>query len=324
MSRHLEQIALGHAGLPTTKLGLGTAPLGGMFSHVADADAIDLIAAACEAGIGLFDTAPFYGHGVAERRLGAGLKAAGVTPQVLSTKVGRLLVAGAEFVPGIFVDAAAEQPVFDYSAEGVRRSIDDSLGRLGVDHVDLVLIHDPDDFEDQAIGEAFPALAELRAEGVIKAIGVGMNETRIPTRFVTETDIDVVLIAGRYTLLDQQAQGDLFPAALERGVSILAAGVLNSGILADPRSGARYNYEPAAADLIDRAIAIRAVLAEFDVPMIAAALQFPLRHPAVTAVLTGARNAAELRANVADFDRELPAEIWIALEDRGFVAPVSA
>lgn len=324
MSRHLEQIALGHAGLPATKLGLGTAPLGGMFSHVADADAVELIAAACDAGIGLFDTAPFYGHGVAERRLGAGLKAAGVTPQVLSTKVGRLLVADAEFVPGIFADAAAEQPVFDYSAEGVLRSIDDSLGRLGVDHVDLVLIHDPDDFEDQAIGEAFPALAQLRAEGVIKAIGVGMNETRIPTRFVNETDIDVVLIAGRYTLLDQQAQDDLFPAALERGVSILAAGVLNSGILADPRPGAPYDYEPAPADLIDRAIAIRAVLAEFDVPMIAAALQFPLRHPAVTAVLTGARSAAELRANVADFDRDLPAEIWTALEDRGFVTPVSA
>lgn len=310
--------------METTRLGLGTAPIGGMFHHVADDDAAHLIEAAVEAGIGSFDTAPFYGHGVAERRLGAGLAATGTVPKILSTKVGRLLVAGADFVPGIYVDAAAEQPVFDFSADGVRRSLDESLGRLGVDHVDLVLIHDPDDFEEQALTEAYPALESLRREGIIKAIGVGMNQTRIPTRFVEETDIDAVLIAGRYTLLDQQAQHDLFPAALRRNVSIIAAGVYNSGVLADPQPGATYNYESAPAELVDRARAMRELLVGFDVPLTAAAIQFPLRHPAVTMVLTGSRTADELQRNIADFDRELPDEIWDELERQGFVEPVSA
>lgn len=324
MLRHVQPVELGKARIPTTRLGLGTAPIGGMFEHVADEQAIELVRAAVDAGIVQFDTAPFYGHGVAERRLGAGLAAANAVPQLLSTKVGRLLVAGAPHVPGIYVDAAAEQPVFDYTADGVRRSLDESLQRLNVDHVDLVLIHDPDDYADQAIGEAYPALEQLRSEGVIKAIGVGMNQTAIPTRFVTETDIDAVLIAGRYTLLDQQAQDDLFPAALARNVSIMAAGVYNSGILADPRPGATYNYESAPTELIDRAIAIRDVLARFDVPLTAAAIQFPLRHPAVTVVLTGSRSADELRRNIADFDRDIPDEAWHELEQRGFVASVDA
>ncbi len=322
MPRHDEPVQLGRAGLQVTRLGLGTAPLGGMYTSVADQDATDLVATAYESGIRYFDTAPFYGHGVAERRLGDGLRASGAPPVVVSTKVGRLLIGGADLVPGIYVDAAAEQPVFDYSADGVRASLESSLERLGLDHVAAVLIHDPDDHEDEALRNAYPALEQLRSEGVIQVIGVGMNQTRIPTRFVRETDIDLVVIAGRFTLLDQQAQDDLLPAALERGVSIIAAGVFNSGILADPQPGAMYNYEPAPADLISRAIAIRALLEEFNVPLTAAALQFPLRHPAVRVVLTGARHRDELRANIADFNREVPEECWKALEERGLVAAV--
>lgn len=320
MPRHNELVQLGRGSLQVTRLGLGTAPLGGMFTSVADDDATELIATAYESGIRYFDSAPFYGHGVAERRLGHGLRAAGAKSVVVSTKVGRLLVHGADVVPGIYVDSAPEQPVFDYSADGVRASIESSLERLGLDHIEGVYIHDPDDHEEAALHSAYPALEQMRSEGMIQVIGVGMNQTRIPTRFVRETDIDVVLIAGRFTLLDQQAQDDLLPAALERGVSIIAAGVFNSGILANPQPGAMYNYEPASADLIDRAVAIRALLKEFDVPMTAAALQFPLRHPAVRVVLTGARHRDELRANIADFNREVPEECWKALEERGLVA----
>lgn len=322
MPRHDERVQLGRAGLQVTRLGLGTAPLGGMYTSVADQDATEVVAAAYESGIRYFDSAPFYGHGVAERRLGRGLRAAGATSVAVSTKVGRLLIHGADVVSGIYVDSAAEQPVFDYSADGVRASLESSLERLGLEHVDALVIHDPDDHENEALRNTYPALEQMRSEGVIKAIGVGMNQTRIPTRFVRETDIDFVLIAGRFTLLDQQAQNDLLPAALERGVSIIAAGVFNSGILADPRPGAMYNYEPAPAEMIRRAIAIRSILKEFDVPMTAAALQFPLRHPAVRVVLTGARHRDELRANIVDFNREVPEDCWTALEESGLVAAV--
>lgn len=322
MPRHDEVAYLGRSGLKITRLGLGTAPIGGMYTSVAEEDATRLVRAACDAGIRFFDVAPFYGHGVAERRLGQGLREAGASEVVVSTKVGRLLVKGAAVVPGIYADAAPEQPVFDYSADGVRASLESSLERLGLDHVDAVLIHDPDFHEEQALRSAYPALEQLRAEGVVKVIGLGMNQTRIPTRFVRETDIDVVLIAGRFTLLDQQAQDDLLPAAAERGVAILAAGVFNSGILADPRPGTTYNYEPAPAELIGRAVAIRTLLKEFDVPLTAAALQFPLRHPAVAVVLTGARHRDELVSNIDDFDRDIPEECWSALEERGLVAPV--
>jgi D-threo-aldose 1-dehydrogenase len=321
-SRHNEVVLLGNTGVPVTRLGLGTAPLGGMFTSVADADAVELLGAAIEAGIGYIDTAPYYGHGVAERRVGRGLAAAGMPPVTLSTKVGRVLVRGEAVASSLFADAAPEQPVFDYSAEGVRISLESSLERLGLDHVDLVLIHDPDDHEDEALNQAYPALERLRSQGVVRAIGVGMNQTRIPTRFVNETEIDVVMVAGRFTLLDQQAQDELFPAALDRGVSILAAGVFNSGVLADPRPGATYDYEPATAELISRAEAIRATLDEVGVPLTAAAVQFPLRHPAVGAVVIGARHRDELLANIADFDREVPEKCWQVLERRGLVSPV--
>jgi D-threo-aldose 1-dehydrogenase len=321
-SRHAEVVPLGETGVQVTRLGLGTAPLGGMYTAVDEADAVDLVMAAIEAGIGYVDTAPYYGHGVAERRLGRGLAAAGMPRVTLSTKVGRVLVRGKPLAPSLFADAAPEQPVFDFSGEGVRVSLESSLERLGVDRVDLVLIHDPDDYQREALTEAYPALEKLRSQGVVRAIGVGMNQTRIPTRFVRETDIDVVLVAGRFTLLDQQAQDDLFLAALDRGVSILAAGVFNSGVLADPRPGGMYDYQAAPPELISRAVAIRATLEEVGVPLTAAALQFPLRHPAVRAVVIGARDRAELVGNIDDFNREVPDDCWKVLEERGLVSPM--
>jgi D-threo-aldose 1-dehydrogenase len=319
MSRHRDLVPLGRAGILATRFGFGSSVFGGLFEPVTDAEATAVVIAALGAGVEFIDTAPYYGHGVAERRLGAGLAAAGARPRVLSTKVGRLLVPDTGADKGIFADAAPARPVFDFSAAGVRRSLQESLQRLGVDRVDLALVHDPDDHLDQAIGEACPALVALRDEGVVRAIGVGTNLTAVGTRFVRETDIDVVLIAGRYTLLDSSAGLELLPEAMSRHVSVVAAGVFNSGVLADPGPRSTYDYEPAPAATIRRARDIGAILAEFGLPLAAAALQFPLRHPAVSVVLSSARSVTELRANIADFDREIPDGAWEALQDSGLL-----
>jgi D-threo-aldose 1-dehydrogenase len=319
MGRHAELVTLGRAGILTTRFGFGSSVFGGLFEPMSDAEATAVVVAALDAGIGFVDTAPYYGHGVAERRLGTGLAAAGALPQVLSTKVGRLLVPDAGADRGIFADAAPARPVFDFSAAGIRRSLQESLERLGVDRVDLALVHDPDDHMDQAIGEACPALVAMREEGIVRAIGVGTTATSVGTRFVRETDVDVVLIAGRFTLLDSSAGLELLPEAMSRHVSVVAAGVFNSGVLADPGPRATYDYEPAPAATVRRARAIAAVLAEFGVPLSAAALQFPLRHPAVSVVLSSARSVAELRANIADFDRTIPEQAWEALRHSGFL-----
>ncbi len=322
MTRHDEPVTLGRGRLPTTRFGFGSSVFGGLFRSVSDAESTAVVHAVLDAGIEFIDTAPFYGHGVAERRLGDGLAAAGRRPAVLSTKVGRLLVPDAAVDHGIFADAAPQRPVFDFSAAGVRQSLQESLQRLGVDQVDLALIHDPDDHLDQAIAEAYPALHELRDAAVVRAIGVGTNVVDIGLRFIRETDVDAVLIAGRYTLLDQSAQHELLPTARARGVSIIAAGVYNSGVLADPGPPATYDYQPAPPDLVRRATEIRDILATFGVPLTAAALQFPMRHPAVTLVLSSARSVAELRSNIEDFDAEIPSQAWDALVEHGYLDPI--
>ncbi len=321
--RHSESVQFGNSGIFASRLGLGTAPLGGMYLSVSDEDAVDLIVTARNSGIEYFDTAPFYGNGVAERRLRLGLKAGVTPPRVVSTKVGRILVAGVEKLPGIYVDEAPEQPVFDFSEKGIRSSFEESLKRLGLDRVEVLLIHDADNHEEQALNEAYPVLEQIREEGLAGVIGIAMDYPRIPTRFVRETDIDVVLIAGRFTLLDQSAQMELLPAALKKGVSVITAGVFNSGILANPVAGTTFEYEPASSEMIAKAQAIAAVIKDFNVPMTAVALQFPLRHPAVTAVLTGARHKKELLANIADFDLTVPEECWTALEEAGLVEPLN-
>ena len=215
-------------------------------------------------------------------------------------------------------------PIYDYTPEGIRRSFDESLERLGLDHIDIVLMHDAEDYIPEAINNAFPVLADLRSQGLIKAIGLGMNYVGPALEIMKNTDLDIALIAGRFTLLDQVAQHDLFPYALKNKIDISMGGVLNSGVLANPVAGATYNYLPASDEIIARAKKICDFLKERDVPLIAAALQFPLRHPAVTSVLTGPRTAAELRSNAEDFNRPLPESIWSELEDAGLIEKIQA
>jgi aryl-alcohol dehydrogenase-like predicted oxidoreductase len=224
---------------------------------------------------------------------------------VLSTKVGRLLVAG-EPSP-LFRGAPPTAAVFDFSAEGVRRSLTESLERLGLDRVDLALIHDPDDHLEQALAEAYPALAALRAEGVVRRIGVGMNQWQALARFVRETEVDCVLVAGRYTLLDRSAGDELLPLCATRGCTVFAAGVFNSGLLA---GGTTFDYAPASNELVARARELAATCARWGVPLKAAALQFPLRHPAVESVLVGCRTAAEVDEDLALLRVPIPAALW--------------
>ena len=326
MPRHSELVKIERTGLQVTKLSLGTAPLGGLFTSVPEADSDGVIAAAFAADINFFDTAPLYGSGRAEVRLGRGLNAA-KQPYILSTKVGRVLnpASGASDAGGLasFADAdTSVEPAFDFSRAGIRRSFEESLKRLNVDRIDVALIHDADGRIDEAIKYAYPALEEMRAEGMVSTIGVGMNYCPPTVKAVVETDIDIVLIAGRYSLLDQSAQDQLFKETMKRKVSVMIGGVYNSGILANPVAGATFHYAPAPDEIIAKAQKIRDLLATFNVSLTAAAIQFPLRHPAVTTVLTGSRSPKELLANIADFDSEVPQEAWAALEAAGLIPPI--
>jgi D-threo-aldose 1-dehydrogenase len=299
-----------------TELSFGGAAIGNLFTAVDDQTARAAVDAAWDGGIRTFDTAPHYGLGLSERRLGEALRHRPRHEYVISTKVGRLL-APARQPYGLdtegFAVPATHTRVPDFSGDGVRRSLAASLGRLGLDYVDIALIHDPDDHGDQALAEAYPALEQLRAQGCVRAIGVGMNQAEMLTRFVTNTDIDVVLIAGRYTLLDQSAADTLLPAALDRGVSVIAGGVFNSGVLAAPVGGATYDYRAAPGSLVQRARALEAVCARFGVPLRAAAARFPLRHPAVASALIGARSASEITDAIRLRDVEIPDALWDAL-----------
>ncbi len=309
-----ERRRLGRSGVEVTRLGLGCAPLGNLFTAVAEEDAAATVGAAWDAGVRWFDTAPLYGHGLSERRLGAALAGRPRDDVVISTKVGRLLRPASGEVDTIFTGVGDLEPVFDFSADGVRRSLDESLDRLGLDRVDIALVHDPDDHVDEALAGAFPALLSLRDEGVVGAIGAGMNQWQVLDRFVTEIDLDVVLLAGRYTLLDRSGGDVLLRRCLERGVSVVLGGVFNSGVLADPDGAATYDYAavpPRVALEVDR---LRRVCDRHGVPLPAAALQFGARHPAVTAVVVGARTAAEVAADVAHAAAPLPPALWADLE----------
>jgi D-threo-aldose 1-dehydrogenase len=307
---------LGKSRVQVTELAFGGAPIGNLFSAVDDDAAAETIDAAWDGGIRTFDTAPHYGLGLSERRLGAALAHRPRSEYVISTKVGRLLEdARPGPDPEGFAVEAHFRRVFDFSADGIRRGLDGSLDRLGLDQVDIALIHDPDDHGEQALREAYPALEQLRAEGCLRAIGVGMNQTPMLTRFVTDTDIDVVLVAGRYTLLDQSAADSLLPAALDRGVGVMVGGVFNSGLLAAPAVGATYDYKTAPDALVARAQHLAALCARFAVPLRAAAARFPLRHAAVASVLIGARSAAEMTDAIRLRATPIPAGLWTALTE---------
>ncbi|MFI1769665.1 aldo/keto reductase [Streptomyces sp. NPDC020800] len=322
---------LGRSRVEVTALSFGAAALGNLFTEVSDEQARDAVDAAWDAGIRCFDTAPHYGLGLSEHRLGAALQQRPRDEFTISTKVGRLLRAkphwhGDDLANGFAVPATHERR-WDFTAYGVRSSLEDSLTRLGLDRIDIVHLHDPDDHEEQAFGSAYPELERMRAEGIVGAIGAGMNQTRMLDRFVRETDVDVVLLAGRYTLLDQTGLTSLLPDAARRGVSVMAGGIFNSGLLAEPKPGAYFDYAPAPRTLLERALQIKAVCEEYGVPLRAAALQFPSGHPAVSSVLLGARSAVQTQDATAMAVREIPAELWSALRLRGLLpqdAPVPA
>jgi D-threo-aldose 1-dehydrogenase len=317
----LRRNGLGRSNVTITELSLGGAPLAGLYSAVTEEDARATIEAAWDVGIRGFDTAPHYGLGLSELRFGGVLKARRREEFTLSTKVGRLLIRndptddmraafGTDSDHGFPTLPATHRREWDFSADGVRRSLESSLERLGLDRVDVVLIHDPDDHEEQAFAEAYPALERMRAEGTVGAIGAGMNQSAMLARFVKDTDVDVVLLAGRYTLLDQDGLTDLLPAAAERGKSVVIGGVYNTGLLADPGPGATYDYGPVPQPVLDRALRIRDVAARHGVPLRAAALRFPLGHPAVASVLVGARSVAEVRDAAEMFHHPVPAALW--------------
>ncbi|XVS61566.1 aldo/keto reductase [Actinosynnema sp. CA-299493] len=313
-----ERVPLGRSDVTVTRLGLGTAPLAGLYSGVAEEQATAALEAAWAEGIRYFDTAPHYGAGLAERRLGAFLASRPRAESTVSTKVGRLLVPGeAAADDEAFHDEQGLVRVRDYSTEGVYRSLSESLERSGLDSFEIALIHDPDDHWHEAVTGAYPALERLRAEGAVRAIGAGMNQTAMLTRFVAETDVDCVLVAGRYSLLDRSAAEDLLPLCEERRVGVLVGGVFNSGILANPAPGATYDYAPASDDVWRRVRALAARCAEHGVPLAAAALRFPLRHPAVTGVVVGARSAREVTENTAHAATAIPEALWAELDAPG-------
>jgi len=306
---------LGRTDVSVTRLGLGTAPLGGLYASVAHDDALRTIEAAWQAGIRFFDTAPLYGHGLAEMRLGEALAYRPRNDYVLATKVGRLLqpVKGKAIEDRHYKGTPPVAPAFDFSYDGVMRSVDESLGRLKLDRIDVLHIHDPDDHYDAAVGGAYRALARLRQEGTVRAIGAGMNQWEMLQGFAVQCNFDCFLLAGRYTLLDRSAGESLLPTCERKSISIIAGGVYNSGILADPRAGAKFDYEVAPSALVAEAQRLDGICSAHAVSLKAAAIQFPLTHRAVAAVLTGARSEDELRDNVAMFETPLPPGLWNAL-----------
>jgi D-threo-aldose 1-dehydrogenase len=289
---------IGRRGPRVRRLGLGTAPIGNMFTEVSDEDAQATVDAAWDGGIRYFDTAPLYGHGLSERRLGRALRWRPRDEYLLATKVGRVLEpAGSERAPTIFTDVGDVEPRFDYSRDAVLRSLEESLIRLGVDRVDVALVHDPDVHEEDAMARAFPTLVELRDQGVVRAIGAGMNQHEMLQRFVDRVDLDCVLLAGRYSLLDRGG-ARLLAACATRGVGVILGGVFNTGVLVDPDAHRTYDYAPASPDLLARARHLRDACAIHGIALGAAALQFALRHPAVTTVIVGARSRAEVELDL--------------------------
>jgi len=311
--------------LSLTELGFGAAQIGNLHHAVDDGEALAAVRAAWDAGVRYFDTAPHYGLGLSERRLGQALRGLPRQEYLLSTKVGRLLeptdgATGTD--PEGFAVPASHRRMRDYSRDGVLRSIEASLHRLGLDRIDIVLIHDPDDHAREALEQAAPALSQLRDEGVIGAYGAGMNQSAMLTRFVRETDADLVMLAGRYTLLEQPALDDLMPAALEQRVGVINVGVFNSGLLSLERPDRRalYNYALAPAELVDRACRIADVCERFATTLPAAALAFGLRHPAVVNVALGLRNPSQVAESLARYRQPIPDGLWAALQDEGLLS----
>lgn len=307
------------------RLGLGCAPLGNLYRAVSEAEAEATVAAAFGTGVPgpvYLDTAPHYGLGRSEDRLGRALAGRDRSTYVLSTKVGRRL---RDLRPGEvpddqgYTDSPARAREWDFTADGIRATLESSLERLGVDAVDIVYLHDPEEHLPQIYDTGFAALADLRDQGVVKAIGFGMNHSDILARLVADLDIDVVLCAGRWTLLERTALDDLLPVCERRGTKVVVGGVYNSGLLADPRPGTHYNYVEAPPEILARAQRMASVCGEFGVPLRAAALRYPFAHPSVVSAVVGAANAAEVRDNAELFSYDIPDALWHALVARGLL-----
>jgi D-threo-aldose 1-dehydrogenase len=324
---------LGRRGLRVTELGLGCAALGNLYAEVSDAQARASVEAALDVGVRFFDTAPLYGFGLSERRLGDALRTRERDEVVLETKAGRLLRPypdGPE-TRGGFVRPLPFEPVYDYSWDGVLRSLEQSLQRLGVDRVDVLLLHDIGslthgeahaDVLRTALDGGYRALDELRSAGTIGALGLGVNEWQVCLEFLANTDPDCFLLAGRYTLLEQTALERFLPECAARGIGVVCGGPYNSGLLAsEPDEGSTYDYAPAPPDVLERARALQRVCASHGVPLAAAALRFPLLHPAVSAVIPGARSADEVRRNAGWLEQPIPDALWSDLVDQRLLHP---
>ncbi len=342
---------IGRTNLRLPTLGLGANPLGGLYEPISQQEVVETIDCAFESGVRFFDLAPVYGYGNAERNVGHALQSRPRDEIFVSTKIGRLLLdptdpatpAGREDVmvlwegEQLYKGTDSVRPYFDFSHDGVRRSIEDSLKRTGLDRFDTLHIHDPDLYPDEAIDGAFRALSDLKDEGVIGAIGCGMNQWEMLADFASRAPFDCFLLAGRYSLLDQSALPELLPICLKNDISLIIGGVYNSGILShpDPASisdvsseavaigswteNVTFNYVPAPRDIIDRAAAMKRICESHGTSLKAAAIQFPLHHPAVASVLMGPRTAAHVTDNIEAFTQEVPPALWDDLKAQGFL-----
>lgn len=320
----VERVPLGRREVWVSRLGFGSAPLGGLLRETSAADAQDAVDAAWEAGLRSFDTAPQYGGGLAEQRLGAALACRPRTELTLSSKVGKLIVLDAGAPPSIFAGASPHRIAYDYSYDGVMRSLEASFRRTGLGRFDIVLIHDVNRKYhgdrvlarlDEALAGACRALRSLREQGVIGAYGPAGNEIDITLRFVREADIDCLMLPGRFTLLDRSAAAELLPSCQARGIGVLLAAPFESGILATGAvPGATFSYAPADPAVLRRVVVLAGLCRAYGIPLAAASLQFPLRHPAITSVVAGMRSRAEVEANLALMRTPIPQALWDVLE----------
>ena len=319
------------SGLVFTALGFGGAPIGNFNGVFSDDEASDMVAQSWTQGVRYFDTAPGYGNGLSEYRLGHALRGYDRDQMVISTKVGRVLTptTSAPTSDGQYQDIPPFVAAYDYSYDGVMRAVEQSMQRMLTDRFDVLFIHDCDyythggsqpEYFRQALVSAFPALESLRDQGVVKAIGFGVNETDVMTEAVKATDADVCLLAGRYTLLEQEPLDALLPMCQERGIGIVLGGVYNSGVLATGAvRGARFNYAPAPAEVLAKVRDLEKVCRRHEVSLAAAALQFAYAHPAVTSICIGARNADQQSRNAQLFEAVVPAQLWDELRNAGLI-----
>ncbi|CDX26528.1 Pyridoxal 4-dehydrogenase [Mesorhizobium plurifarium] len=331
-TRHFDRI--GNGGITFTELGFGTAPLGNLYRAVSDEDANATLEAAWATGCRYYDTAPLYGLGLSETRLNPFLRARKRDDYVLSSKVGRIMrVAPPDQRTGIgkFFETPSRREVYDYSYDGVMRSFEASLERLGVDRIDILFVHDVDIFThgskqasdariEEFMSSGYYGLLSLRDQGVIKAFGGGINEWQVAQTLAERGDFDLFLLAGRYTLLEQEALQSFLPLCQKRGIGIVLGGPYNSGVLATgPKPGAFYNYSEAPKEILDRVARIEAVCTRHNVRLIEAALQFPLQHPSVMSVIPGGQRPAEVESNRALLDTKIPAALWADLKQEGLM-----